>query len=285
MLTARRVLLYQVPFWMKATPIFIIISLTAVGYLNAAEPRPLPAYLPAAPSKDKSIADYTPAEVMGCISTGHLPPGHKFYEGKLYAAGLKAKWPGAKDATKIDPMIQFALDAPVNTDEGELQTVFDNLRYTIRKVMDVSETAKADALVRVVAAQTDALKLARAKSFAAGMFEELLDPRLLEFEREGLDDATVVGDMVREGVSGILHHIVTARAVSRNNILLHLERTLGMTIDESPFRIEDEAAGCAALKTWLTANWAQITAKCAEKLADPNRKLKNLTKSTWDARP
>jgi hypothetical protein len=159
------------------------------------------------------------------------------------------------------------------------------VRYTMRKVKDVSTSAKADALVRVVEAQTDALKLARAKSFAAGMFEEPLDPRLLGFEKKRLDDATVVGDMVREGVSGILHHEVTVRADSRDIILLHLEQTLGMTIDETPFRVEDEAAGCAALKAWLTANWAQISAKCAEKMTVPNRQLPIVFSAKWDTRP
>jgi hypothetical protein len=42
-----------------------------------------------------------------------------------------------------------------------------------------------------------------------------------------------------------------------------------MNVDEAPFEIADEAAGCAALKTWLTDNWAQVTVKCAETKANP----------------
>ena len=42
-----------------------------------------------------------------------------------------------------------------------------------------------------------------------------------------------------------------------------------MNVDEAPFEIADEEAGCAALKTWLTDNWAQVVAKCAETKADP----------------
>lgn len=262
-----------------------IITLASSWILNAAEPRPMPGYFPSAPDKDKPITEYTHSDVLGCIGTRELRAGHKFAEGKLYEAGLKANWPGAKDATKIDAMLQLVLDTPVDIEFGELNGGFTNVRYAIREVMDVTATAKVDALVRIVAAQTDPIKTARAKTFAAGLFEEFLDPRLLAYEKERLDDATVVGDRVREGDSGNIHDIVTARRVSRNIILLHLERTLGMTIDKAPFRIEDEAAGCAALKAWLTTHWTEISTKCAEKAAVPNRQLPTVYSTQWDARP
>lgn len=263
----------------------VIATLASSSILNAAEPRPMPAYYPSAPDNDKAIAEYTPADVLGCIGTRELPQGHKFVEGKLYSAGLKANWAGAKDATNIDAMLQLVLDAPANTEWGELNGGFTNVRCAMRRVMDVTPQAKADALVRVVAAQTDPLKTAKAKTFAAGLFEEFLDPRLLAYEKERLDDATVVGDRVREGDSGNIHDIVTARRVSRDIILLHLERTLEMTVDEAPFRLEDEAASCAALKTWLTENWTEVSTKCAEKGAVPDRKLPTIFSAQWDPRP
>ena len=262
-----------------------LATLASSCILNAAELRPMPAYYPSAPDKDKAIADYTPSDVLGCIGTIQLPEGHKFLEGKQYEAGLKANWAGAKDATKIDAMLQLVLDAPSTIEWGELNGGFTNVCYAMREVMDVTAVVKADALVRVVVAQTDPLKTVRAKTFAAGLFEEFLDPRLLAYEKERLDDATVVGDMVREGDSGNIHDIVTARRDSRDIILLYLERTLGMTVDETPFRIEDEAAGCAALKAWLTAHWTEISTKCAEKAAVPNRQLPTVFSAQWDARP
>lgn len=245
----------------------------------------MPAYLPSAPDKDKPIADYTPADVMGCIGTRELPPGHKFLEGKLYEAGLKASWPGAKDATKIDAMLQIVLNAPTEIELRELESGLKNIRYIMREVMDITASEKAEALVRVITAQTVPLKKARAKTFAASMFEELLDPRLLAFEKDRLDDATVIGNMIGEGPSERVHHKVTARASGRDLILLHLERTLGMTVDEAPFRINDEAAGCAALKTWLTEHWAEISTKCTEKAAAPNRELPTIFSAQWDPRP
>jgi hypothetical protein len=72
--------------------------------------------------------------------------------------------------------------------------------------------------------------------------------------------------------------------VARNNILSHLEETLGMSVDEAPFRVTDEAAACTALKTWLAAHQAEIAAQCAAKKADPNRVIPTPFMHTWDAR-
>jgi hypothetical protein len=262
----------------------IALALILFCSLSAAEPHPMPGFFPSAPDKDKPIADYTPADVLGCVGTRELPQGHVFVAQK-YTAGLKANWPGAKEATQVDAMLQIVLDAPKHIDLRELESGFQNVRYIMRKVMDIGDSTKSEALVRVVTAQTDPLKKARAKTFAASMFEDLLGPRLLAFEKDRLDDATVIGDMVSEGPSERVHHIVTARASSRNIILRHLERTLGMTVDDASFRIEDEAAGCAAFKIWLTEHWTEISTKCIEKAAAPNRELPTIYSAQWDARP
>lgn len=269
---------------MKSLFISTVTVLLGICHVNAAQVL-LPSYLPPAPVKEKAVSEYTAGDVVACVSTEDLPPDHNYCKDKLYLSGLKAKWPGAKDAANIDAMVQFLLDAPANTDENELNAVSDNLRYVFRNGMDVSSSAKADALVRIVAAQTEVPKVRRAKTFATSMFRELLDPRLLEYERERLDDATVVGDMVREGSVELIHDLVTVRRDSRDTILWWLKEYLKMMIDESGFRIKDEAAGCAVLKTWLVANWAQIVAKCEEQKTAANRKLDSVVVRTWNARP
>ena len=45
-------------------------------------------------------------------------------------------------------------------------------------------------------------------------------------------------------------------------LFLSLITYLQMDIDKAPFKTPDEAANCAALKTWLTANWSAIATKC-----------------------
>lgn len=276
---------------MKTPYAAIILAATAalvsaVELITPGEPRPLPEFVPSAPHADKALVDYTPSDVIGCISTARLPAGHKYDDGTQDEEGLKAGWPGAKVATSIDTLINIALGAP-SGDEGmrHLESVFDNIAYILEKAMDVTDTAKADAIVRVVNAQTDATKVSRAKWFGFRMFPRLLDPRLLAYETARLDDATVIGDMVSERSDNTLRHrTVTARGVARNNILSHLEETLGMSVDEAPFRVADEAAACAALKTWLAAHQTEIAAQCAAKMADPNRVIPTPFVHTWDAR-
>lgn len=258
----------------------------AADLITPGEPHYLPAFIPSAPPKEKQLSDYTPSDVLGCIATFKLPKGHKYDEGRRYTKGIKADWTGAKDPTSIDAMILIALGAPLGKDgDSDLDALFDNLAYTMEEVMDVTDTAKADAIVRVVSAQTDATKVSRAKWFGTRMFARLLDPRLLAFETARLDDATVIRDMVSERSDNTLRHrTVTARAVARNNILSHLEETLGMSVDEAPFRVTDEAAACTALKTWLAAHQTEIAAQCAAKMADPNRVIPTPFVHTWDAR-
>lgn len=263
---------------------FAILFLSIL-VIYAVEPQPMPVYYPSAPHKDKPIVEYTTSDVLGCLGTIKLPDGHKFLEDKKFEAGLKINWPGAKNSASIDAMLQLVLDSPANTALGDLHGGLANVRIAVREIMDVNAEAKAEAVLRVVAAQTDPLKSARAKKFAADLFEDLLDPRLLTYHKERLDDITVVGDMTREAESGgNIHDIVTVRQVSLSTILLLIERTLGMPLDRQAFQTQDEAQNCAALKSWLTANWNQITAKCAEKAADANRKISILHPRQWDAR-
>ena len=250
----------------------------------ADEDWPRPAFMPSTPQATKEISTYTAADVVGAATTDstQLPTGHAYREGG-FKKGVKSTWPGAKDATKIDTMLQIVLDAPTNSTAKEVSDSFANIRFVIQEVMDVSDQAKADAFVRIVAAQTDPLKTKRAKVFARQMFEELLDVRLLGYDKEALDDATDYTEQYKVSENRPRRTLVV-RQEAKRSILWTLNHTLKMGIDETPFTTADEAANCAALKTWLTANWTQVANKCAEAKAAPEPRKPRVSIQAWDAR-
>jgi hypothetical protein len=248
----------------------------------ADRPRPRPAFMPSTPSAAKTVATYSPSELVGAVVTLELPNGHPFGS-VLNLETLKSTWPGAKDATKIDTMLQIVLDAPANSTAKEVSDSFANIRFVIQEVMDVSDQTKADAFIRIVAAQTDPLKIKRAKGFARQMFEELLDVRLLAYDKEALDDATEYTEQYKISENRPRRTLVV-RQEAKRSILWTLNHTLKMGVDETPFTTADEAANCAALKTWLTANWTQVANKCAEAKAAPEPRKPRVSVQAWDAR-
>lgn len=250
----------------------------------ADEDWPRPAFMPSTPQATKEISTYTAADVVGAATTDstQLPTGHAYREGG-FKKGVKSTWPGARDATKIDTMVQIVLDAPAGSSGKEVLQSFENIRFVIQEIMDVSDKDKADAFVRIAAAQTDPNKAKNAKVYAKMMFEELLDPRLLAFQVERLDDATEYTEQYKISENRPRRRLVVKQEAKRS-ILWTLNHTLKMGIDEIPFTTADEAANCAALKTWLTANWTQVANKCAEAKAAPERIKPRVSIQAWDAR-
>ena len=61
-------------------------------------------------------------------------------------------------------------------------------------------------------------------------------------------------------------------------------KTLGFTLDISPFWTADEAASCAALKQWLTDNWAEVITKSAAAKVNPDRKVQTPSGRVYDLR-
>lgn len=261
---------------------YCISILVAMVSSVLADSNPLPAFIPSPPAPEKAIVDYTVGDVFACISVSELPAHHNYYADKRYSAGLKSDWPGAKIATNIDALCQILLEAPDDTPERVIEDVTNNLRLVIRNVMDVSDIEKADALLRIVAAQSNPKKKKWAVAFASEFFTDVMDPRLLNLQKERLDDSSVAMLMVREGVPS---DEISARWFARQQILKWLKEDLAITIDVAPFKVSNEADGCAALKAWLDMNAAMVEAKCAEAKAKPDRKLPHDFKRAWDARP
>ncbi len=266
----------------------LVFALPWMARATTAEPPdPRPDYMPSSPPAEKAITAYTPGDALGAVITtdDHFPPGHLYREGN-FGTGLRSNWPGAKVAANIDPMIEFVLAAPpadpsrFTPQSRMVHRSYDSVIFAIHHLMDVPAAEKADALVRVVNAQTDPKKLKHAKAIASLMFEALLDPRLLAYEMEGLDDpATYKVQAFGEGPKVEFQ----ARWDAKKRILRSLRDTLKIEIDTSPFSTGDEIANCAALKTWLTANWATIGEKCAERRINPVRKPP-IFHQPWDAR-
>lgn len=239
---------------------------------------PRPAFFPSTPAASKTIATYTASDVLGAISTNpdQLPSEHFYLVETKNDVGFKMNWPGAKDPTKIDELIQSILDAASvhlpytnpTDDWRKMSSTWSNVGVMMNEVMDLKDPVKVDALLRILAAQTDPTKKNRMRAFAAAGFHWYLDPRLLELYKGMLDDSTAYTEK-DEIAEGVPRRSSTIRREARDKILSALNNDLDMSVDEAPFEIEDEVAGCAALKAWLTDNWAQVTAKCAEIKANP----------------
>ena len=253
-----------------------------VTRILANQPLPRPAFMPSTPPASKAITSYSAADLVGAVATREFPSDHPFSAVKSFKA-LKAEWPGAKNATQIDAMVQIVLEAPAATESREINTAFENVRYVIQEVMDVPDSDRSDAFVRLVNAQTDPLKKRRATGFAWSMFAELLDVRLLGFEKELLDDATEYTEQYRMA-EGKPRRKSSIRTDAKRSILFTLKDTLQMTIDETPFQTSEEASNCAALKAWLADNWALINSKCIELKARPERQKPTVGVQVWDAR-
>lgn len=240
--------------------------------------------MPSTPVSTKLVSSYTTSDVVGAIVTKSekIPQGHKYRDGQ-FIKGIKANWPSTKDKTKIDEMVQIVLDAPANCKENELSESFNNVRFVIQEVMEVSDSDKADAFIRIVGAQTNPIKVKRAKKFASEMFKELLDARLLAYEKEALDDATEYTEehAIAEGKP---RRTTSTRLDAKLSLMWTLKNWLKVSINAAQFETTDETENCALLKTWLTNNWTLVENACTQIKSDPARPRHKVSISPWDAR-
>lgn len=268
----------------RIIPIVSSILIFAVAPLSLAldDPPSRPDFVPSAPPVSKPITEYTVADVFGISVTrsDQLPTDHPYLADKKYRAGLKEKWPGAKVASRLDVMTQIVLDAPEDTDMRQIQIAMENLACIFQDVFDLPATTKADALVRIVEAQTVPYKRARAEFFAIQLFDEFLDHRIIGFMIARLDDASVTSILRRESAPKI---VFTVRGGARSRLLQAFD-SIGLDVDKAPYYENGEEVGCAALKTWVSANGQLIATKCEEARAKPDRYVPDHVISCWDVR-
>ena len=258
-----------------------MLHLTA-GTLSAVAIPPAvsrPAYLPNTPPADKAITDYTPLDVLGVVTTEseRRPKNHLFRVGGG-CAGLRTNWPGAKVAANVDAMLMVIIDAEPGEDDQRWD-VLENIRFILKNVMVLTDKQKADAFLRVVDSQTDPNKKAFAESIAGSMWATFLDPRVLLYSKADLDDATEVrGPAMAEGVP----NEYTVRSTAFRSLEICLS-DIGLPPDPAWEQL-DEAAHCAALKQWMTDNWALIGQKCTETKDNPDWKAPIPSIVPFDAR-
>ena len=264
-------------------PIVSILSCLLPAYSLALEdPFPRPTFIPSTPPVSKAISEYAASDVFGVVvtRTDQLPVQHPFAFGKKSLGRLKEMWPGTKMDAQIDVMSQIIMDAPEDADQREVRFAMTSMAYILQNVFELPATTKADALVRIVEAQTVPYKRARAELFAIHLFDEFLDLRIIGFMAARLNDASVTSILRRESAPKV---VFTVRGGARSRLLQAFE-SIGLDVNKAPFYENGEESGCAALKAWVTANGQLIAAKCEEARANPDRYVPDHAVTCWDIR-
>lgn len=265
-----------------ASALFAASFIGLFSILGAAQP-PLPAFIPDAPDKTKAVASYTAADVFSCIATEVRPNGHPV--GNIYthgAARLKAEWPGAKDATQIDTMLNLILGATTAANKEDARRALQDVRFILYSVMDLADTAKADAIVRVAQQQNDPLKKRLMADLAFEMFRDLFDPRLLMFIVEYVDDPD---ELVIPPMSEGRHQKVRTRGGIIWGYLIQSLIDVGFERNALPPPDADKAQRKTTLRDWMTAHLAEATQKCESYKARPGFKVNPPDRECWSARP
>lgn len=228
---------------------------------------------PPPPPSTKLIAEYSPSDVLGCFPISVLPEDHPLNQSNHSPELImKSSWPGASDPRSIDAFMALVLNSPSvsnaaspdkNTQSGR-KAKWRNLHTFIDTVMDVSDHAKVEALLRVANAQTDPLKKRQALEFASDFFPDTLDLRLLAIRRDQLDDATALPTLDYEDGPAVKRSV---RSEARRSLLWSLNYVLGTGADTSSFEAGDEAKDCPEMKKWLVSHWPAIEARAKWLLA------------------
>ena len=238
--------------------------------------------MPPIPPPEKKIADYTAQDIVGCaFGQNEAQPKEHPLRVKDPVAKLKAEWPGAKVAANIDLILPYILlaDTPAFEDG-----IGDGIYWILDQIMDVPNSEKAAAFARVYAAQTEPVKKRKVAFLGKLLFPYLADERLLAPFKEMLDDATIYE--IRSIGERLPKMVTTVRHVAFYEIYgsLYDEDLLRVGFPEGQYLMEaavldglginddktNEAEQCVFLKTWLTAHWTEVVAKCAEARAKPD---------------
>ena len=238
--------------------------------------------MPQIPLPEKKIADYTAQDIVGCVfGRNSAQPKEHPLRVKNPWAKLKAEWPGAKVATNVDVILEYILLAEKPVDD---YNIGDGIYWILDEVMDVPNSEKAAAFARVYAAQTEQVKKRKVAFLGKLLFPYLADERVFAPFKDMLDDITIY-EVRKIGESGKKDYI-TVRHVAFYEIygylydgdLLRVGFPEGQYLMDATvlngLRINDDKSNeteqCAFMKTWLTAHWQDVVAKCAEARAKPD---------------
>jgi hypothetical protein len=235
----------------------------------------LPAIIPNPPPSSKPVSEYTAADVLSLssVETKFLNANHPYLAEPKYSKVLARDWLGRKDPQKIDQLVAFILLSPGRGDDasdlrGDLE---NNVAYIINEIMDVRREEKADALLRVIANETDPVKKTLARHFACEMFKVLLDPRLIQPMRaeftnpETWDDTEYTELNPDDYAAGLSDEPQTMSAKSEAvDMITAALGYVGIDFDGATYFTSDDDADCLRLGQWLDANVKVINKKCQE---------------------
>lgn len=234
------------------------------------------AQMPQVPPPEKKVADYTVQDIVGCAFGQNMeqPKEHPLRV-KDPTSKLKAEWPGAKVAANLDIILGYIVLAETPKDDD---IIGNGIYWILYCIMDVPKTEIGAAFARVYAAQPDQAKKRKVAFLGRLLFPWLADEQILAPMRDMLDDQTLyrtrkLGESGRKiyftvryeafyEICGYLYdHDLLSVGLPEGQYLMNASQldALDISGDRS-----NEAASCAALKTWVNAHWADITAKCAE---------------------
>lgn len=248
-----------------------------------AELPPLPAFIPNAPDKTKAVASYTYGDVFSCIATAVRPEGHPI--GNLYDQGnakIKADWPGAKDATQVDAILNLILSAATPANKVDSKKALKDVQFILYFVMDLSDTVKTDAVVRVAGQQTDPLKKRLIADFAYDLFYDLYDPRLLRYIVEYVDDTEEF--VIPQRQEGQFPQTVSVGGFIWGSVI---QKLIEVGFEEGA--LPNATTNGAQLKNnfiaWMAAHMAEATQKCNAYKSRPSFRVNPPKRFCWSARP
>ena len=261
-------------------------------WVSAADP--LPQYIPSAPDANKNVSNYTVADVVGCVFTSkkELANGHPFAMGGLDKDALKTQWPGAQNANNIDLFLNYLVLVENRKDE---KVIRGNIYWLIHEVMDVPNTSKVDAIMRVYNAQNNVTKKRTIAMFAAEVFPYLVDIQLLSLVKGLLSDDSVLRKVrLMIDQPNKKEAVFTVRRTVRPLCLRFIidPNILNMKPDLQPSDYpqinrgeKTEQEYCDSMQNWMTNNWSAITAKANVAKANQNRAYSKPSLRIYSPRP
>lgn len=232
--------------------------------------------MPQIPAPEKKISDYTPQDVVGCyFGKNKAQPKEHPLRVKDPVGKIKSEWPGAKVPASADAIMGYILLADSPLSDERISEVIYSILWC---VMDVPKSDIAAAFARVYAAQTEQSAKRKVAFLGRYLFPWLADERVLAPLKDMLDDPTMYEN--RKLNEGGWRYIATVRREASHCLIGYIYDDgllrSGMPEDQylmgaaelAALKIGDdktkETGMCLALKTWYTAHWAEVTAKCAE---------------------
>lgn len=241
-------------------------------------------YIPNPALGGKKLEDYTVNDVIGgtFASKGKLDDSHPFRkinDSIETVQEVKLKWPGAKQASNLDAIYSLIVHTE-NLDQERYVSM--GIYWLIYHIMDVPNSDKVDAFIRVYQAQNEPLKKRKVAFLVQELFPYLADERMLLSLKDMLDDNSTYRLDKAEGIEPKVDTTrrftkqIFTKLLSGKNLLSYgypEGEIIVSRADRALFseRNLSESDSCGLYKKWLTDNWQLIAAQCKKLRDDTER--------------